>query len=63
MAEHAGFDHALSALIATFGAEVKPKLKGAAGTEDQLRGPFETLTSGFHLSWHPHGDQLSEKRS
>ncbi|MFE5542935.1 type ISP restriction/modification enzyme [Streptomyces sp. NPDC056534] len=37
------FEDAVRAAVAVFGEELKPKLKGSTGTEDQLRAPFERL--------------------
>ncbi|WP_436775760.1 type ISP restriction/modification enzyme [Yinghuangia sp. YIM S09857] len=37
------FEQAVAAAVSRFGAEVKPKLRGPGGPEDQLRAPFEGL--------------------
>ncbi|MFI1584794.1 type ISP restriction/modification enzyme [Embleya sp. NPDC020630] len=43
MGDSGAFERAVAAAVSRFGADVKPKLKGPGGPEDQLRGPFEIL--------------------
>ncbi|MFF8354486.1 type ISP restriction/modification enzyme [Streptomyces chartreusis] len=43
MSSSGGFESVIREATALFGGELKPKLKGSTGTEDQLRGPFERL--------------------
>ncbi|MEW2164014.1 type ISP restriction/modification enzyme [Streptomyces sp. NPDC007084] len=43
MSKTGRFEETVREATAVFGEELKPKLKGSTGTEDQLRGPFERL--------------------
>ncbi|PZH02714.1 DNA methyltransferase [Streptomyces sp. NTH33] len=45
MREPGGYEVAIRKAVSVFGEEVKPKLKGSTGTEDQLRAPFERLAT------------------
>ncbi|MFF3614647.1 type ISP restriction/modification enzyme [Streptomyces sp. NPDC002580] len=45
MREPVGYEAAVRKAVSVFGEEVKPKLKGSTGTEDQLRAPFERFTT------------------